>query len=140
VMLLAGAWLTADFWAWRQHLPGGASYRLLAGSVLCAGCVLAAVVWGRRLPWQTGWGLCALLALGVLVETADEFVPAWSRQHAPMARWAEVADLLGDARTGVICVGDEWGSVPFRVDDDARYVNGTGWPAARVQGFLVRHP
>jgi dolichol-phosphate mannosyltransferase len=139
VPLLAVAWLLVDTWAWRHNLAESA-YRLLPALAVCLGCLGLVVVWRRKLPWQAGWALCAVLGLGVLVETADEFVPAWSRQHAPMARSAEVADLLGDDHAGVLCVGEEWGSIPFRVDDDARFVNGTGWSSAQMQRFLGRHP
>ncbi len=139
VVFLAAAWLAIDALAWRRGLADRTGHRLLVGAGLCAVCLLL-VACRRKLPWQVGWALCAVLGFGVLLESADDFVPTWARQHAPMARSREVGDLLGDGQTGVVCVGEDWGSVAFTVDDDARFVNGSGWSAAELQHFLARHP
>jgi dolichol-phosphate mannosyltransferase len=138
VVCLAAIWLGVDGWVWRHGLVDRTVNRLLLGAGVCVGC-LAAAAWGRRLPYQVGWALCAVLGFGLLAETADDFVPAWAHQHAPMARSPEVAHLLGDGRTGVLCVGEDWGSVSFGVDDDSRFVNGTGWSSADLRRFLGQY-
>ncbi len=139
VVLLAAAWLVGNLWAWSGGLVDPWEAHELIESALCVACIIAMAGWGRKLSPRVAWAFCGVLGFALLCETVNEFVPAWSAQRAPLARPEEVAAQLEDGRTGVVCVGDEWGSIPFCLGRDDHLLNGTGRPTREVKEFLSRN-
>jgi hypothetical protein len=57
-----------------------------------------------------------------------------------MPQPAEIRQWLGDGQTGVLCWGDEWGSVAFRLERDNPFLSSIHCHPAEVRRFLSEHP
>lgn len=140
VLLLATIWIGGNIWAWSQGLVDLGRHPVrLAEIALCGGVIAGLILWGRKLPCRAAWLLCSVMALALLLKMANDFVPAWSAQRSPLARSEEIRELLGDGATAVACIGEDWGSIPFYLDQDERYFNGTLAPPCLIRLFLSQH-
>jgi 4-amino-4-deoxy-L-arabinose transferase-like glycosyltransferase len=113
--------------------------RILAG--LCIACMVGMCCWGWKLPPKAAWLCCAALGMVLIVESAHNVVPTWSRRRSPLAQSsADIAGLLRDGDVGVICIGAEWGSVPFYLGRDDIIVHCGERPLEDLPRFLSKHP
>jgi dolichol-phosphate mannosyltransferase len=139
VSVLAVAWLGAIVWFWTRGLAGPAAPRLLVEGILCLLFLTGAVWWGRRLAPRTAWGLCAAVSVGFVLEVSNGFVPAWAARSSPVPLAVEICQWLGDADTAVVCWGDEWGSVTFRLEPGRTFLSAYRCQCSDVTQFLSGH-
>jgi dolichol-phosphate mannosyltransferase len=141
LVMLAGAWLAASYWTWRTGLILPRANLLEPLKVAACVAVIAGVaVWGRRLTPKTAWALCGIFSFFFLVEIADQLVPAWSLDRSPLAKAAEVKSEFKQPDFGVAYLGEEWGSIPFRLGNDHATFNGTMRSSQELLAFLGEHP
>src|SRR5207247_1668481 len=105
--------------------------------VLCTAFLIGALIRGRRLSVRASWVLCAGLTFAFLLELTQGIVPAWSRQRSPLAG---VHGVVKKQRMGVICAGDDWGSIAFQLDYDEHFLHHKDGGEAGALNFLARHP
>jgi dolichol-phosphate mannosyltransferase len=141
IQVVAVAWLATNAWAWATGLADPRqSWVELAEAAVAVGCLVGVAFWGARLPARAAWTLCGLLGLGLVRDLATDHIPAWSYQRSPLAHADQLADLLADRRTGLVCVGAEWGSVPFYLRHDDQLFNCQHRTLIELQRFMARHP
>jgi hypothetical protein len=139
--LLCAIWLAGNAWSWKKGLNHAPRHLILIGeSIFCVACICFLLLWGRNLSAKAGWGLCCVLGFALVLEAANGLIPAWSAQRSPMARSAEIEELVADGHTGVVVLGEEWGSVPFRLNADAVFLQGSQLPLGDVRNFLAQRP
>jgi hypothetical protein len=141
LILLAAIWLGLMVWAWFTGLISpAASMNGLLQPALCIAVILSLLVWGRRISSNVVWLLCPVLSLLLLIDIAGEMVPAWSIDHSPLAGFGRLGEELVGEDIGVVCLGGDWGSIPFQLQNDRAVANGTYCSPAELQALLDRHP
>lgn len=138
--ILTAAWLIGNVVGWRLGLVEEPRIPFLfIEAALILVCIVGGVRWGGRWDFRVGWIACFALGFVVILEMANGFVPEWSRDRSPMSRSEAIADQLRDGKTAVVCYGEEWGSIPFYVDDDSLFLNSKKHSTPEMQQFLAAH-
>ena len=141
LIIMAGSWLAVTYWTWRTDLISPRANWLEPLKVaLCIVVIAGIVIWGRRLSPKAAWAVCGFFSFLFLLEVADHLVPAWSLDRSPLAKAAEVKSEFRKRDLGVAYVGEEWGSIPFRLGNDHATFNGTMRSSQELVAFLGEHP
>ena len=135
----AAGWVGLCVWTWRAHLSGAPGTFL---QVALGGACVALLAWrGRRLSPQAVWLLCCLAAAGTAREAAHGLVPSWAHRRSPLEHHAEAVDeFLRDGRAKIVCLGGEWGSIPFYLGRTDVVVNCRDWLPEQYRSFLRAYP
>lgn len=123
--------------SWHLGLVGAVQTFVLSG--LCVAVTIALAIWGKRLSTEAVWLVFCVLGAAVVLESAQDIVPAWARKRSAVygtERWAE---LVRDGRTPVVCYGGEWGSIPFYVGRADIVFNCSELPAEDIKKFVSEH-
>lgn len=125
VAALACLWIGASVVGWRMQLLSGLAAWL---QVALGGICLFFLAWrGRQLTLRPAWLLCGFLGFVLVSEVAQGFIPAWAHRRAPLEQHrSAVARFLADGSARVVCLGGEWGSIPFYLQRDD-VVNCNDW-------------
>jgi dolichol-phosphate mannosyltransferase len=137
LVVLSGTWLVVSLGAGFLNLMP--VWEAFVQGCLAAGALATLLVWGRRLPPRAGWLMAGALGAVVVFVTAHSIVPTWSYRHAPLNGSERITDLLQDGRTGVVCYGGEWGSVPFYAGRDDNFFNFSDRPPQELAVFLSHY-
>ena len=139
VTIVGLAFVAANIWAWSTGSLRPRFLGVMESGLALAG-IVALALWGKRLSWKPAWALCCLVTFAAIFETSSRLLPAWASRRSPLARADAVEQYLHDGQTAVLCSGEEWGSVPFRVDLAAPFLNTKGHSPAELVHFLCDHP
>lgn len=140
-LLLGAVWLVALAWAWLQGISEPTeSWGELAEAAICLLGLGAILCWGTRLPARAAWGLCGTLGFFLLFDLANDFVPGWASKRSPLARSQQIEEILDDGQTGLVCVGEEWGSIPFYLHHEELLFNSRNKTPEQLKHFLDLHP
>ncbi len=115
-LAMAASWVLINGAVFVKGLAGPRG--LVAGAIMTGVCVAGVVAicrYGRRLPAKWAWAACAALAVGMVAQTTQGVVPAWSSRRSLLNQSGEVAALLRDRGNAVACVGEDVGAVPFEL-------------------------
>jgi 4-amino-4-deoxy-L-arabinose transferase-like glycosyltransferase len=138
-LILAGTWLLINGFGWYKGVvdPLTSAPECL-GTCFCLASLLGVGLWGRRLSSKVAWTVCGVLAVGVMLATSQDFVPAWSSHRSLLNQSEEVVELLRDSNVAVACC-EGVGSVPFALDR-GNVRNFDGQSEREVKEFLRRYP
>jgi hypothetical protein len=101
---------------------------------------LGGAAWAARAPSaKAAWLLCGTAAFVFVLEVGQFLMPAWAERSTPLPRTAETEAILRDPQLGVVCWGEEWGSLAFRLDRGGRFQGWAGRTAKEVTRFLKAH-
>jgi dolichol-phosphate mannosyltransferase len=135
--VLAVCGMVAGLVVWHLGLIGVA--QALVQSALCLVVIFALVLWGKRLTAAAAWLVCGILSAVMVLEAAQEIVPAWAQQRSAVCVSERWADLVRDGRTPVVCYGGEWGSIPFSLGRADMVFNCCDVQDEDVKKFVTEH-
>jgi dolichol-phosphate mannosyltransferase len=136
--VLSACFVVLGVGGWHMGLVGPAEALLLA--VPGATGVAAVVFLGRKLLPKPAWLLCGALGALLVFEVGHRHIPAWAHLRAPLARYPEIREWAGQARTVVVCYGGEWGTIPFYLGRNDSVVNLSTLPLQELAAVLAQHP
>jgi dolichol-phosphate mannosyltransferase len=134
------AWVGLIFWSWQHGMSSPGRFALeFAEVVACLGIFLGLLFYGSRISGRLRWALCWGVMVCLLLEVTSGFLPAWSRQRSPFCRAREIQPLFGTRHLGVAFM-PEFGSIPFRLNQDGHWVHVPKHPVEEIRAFLGGYP
>jgi hypothetical protein len=128
-------------WLWYAGPPGSRSQVWAIPGAAVPVLVAGAMIWRRRhIKPQHAWSVCGVLCFLVILESTAILVPAWSNDRSPLAGNDDVEKQFRQGDVGVAWIGELWGSIRFRLNDDQATFCATAQPREQLTEFLTRYP
>jgi dolichol-phosphate mannosyltransferase len=137
-LFLAIGWIVFLVWCWFRGEFDSARYLWGFVEVLLCLAALTAILCFRRNS-RLLWVLTCILMAGFILEASNGFLPTWSAKRSPVARMHEVDMFLKDKNAGVVCLRQDWGSIPFYLDNRQDFFHAEKSSPPEVHAYLRRH-
>jgi hypothetical protein len=105
---------------------------------ICIAIMVVIALLGQRIPSRVAWAGCFLVGFACVLESTQEFVPAWSVHRSLLNQPKEVVELLQDEQTAVAVCKSE-GSVRFSLHR-SNVRNFASSADGELKDFLHEHP
>ena len=141
VAVVAGTAFALNGWLWYAGPPASRSQAWAIPGAVLPVLVASAMIWCRRhIRPQHAWSVCGVLCFLVILESTAILVPAWSNDRSPLAGDDDVEKQFRQGGVGVAWIGEMWGSIRFRLNDDQATFCANAQPRERLTEFLTRYP
>src|SRR5436305_15230546 len=89
---------------------------------------------------QHSWSVCVCMCFFIMLEITAVRIPAWSNDRSPLAGGEDVEKQFRQGDVGVAWIGELWGSIRFRLNDDRATFCAGMHPRERLPEFLTQYP
>src|SRR5262249_45466755 len=128
-------WLAVGAYLWSKGVVAQGAFLAEAG--VCLGCLMAVVVWGRKLSTEAAWAFCGVVTAAALLGAGQHLLPPLAQPRFPVQPPGKVAALLRDGPVALACNGQQWGSLHFLLGGD--FFNLNRQPLGDLAAFLRAH-